>query len=186
MALQRLTPWWSGLLATCFVAVWFGAPIAEAADYEPPSVGVDEPALLGEPACPEPPVEVYEGEDEAANEVRQLRTAVSAICSALVARLDALGHRAWWLVAEAIAASEQRALGNEKLTAANEVLGTGGGLPVQLPAGPLEVSDSESPAVAAAVDASGEAVKEGLWFLVGVSVALFAAYGLYRQVMPRA
>jgi hypothetical protein len=55
---------------------------------------------------------------------------------------------------------------------------------------PLSVSQSNPSAVstpvAASIDASGEAIKGALWYLIGIAVLGLAGYLIYRQVMPRA
>lgn len=167
---------------------------AEPAPYSPPTENVIEPVPAEpRPECPEPPAEPYAGEDHAAGEGRQLRADEAAGCAAAVARLDDLRERLWWLVAEAVEGRHQRALANERLTdvlsslAAVEAAVTApAGLPVDLGGDPLQVEDIEAADVSAAVTASGEATKEAIWFLVGLAVGLYAAYALYRQVMPRA
>lgn len=59
--------------------------------------------------------------------------------------------------------------------------GVGGSLAVGV-SNPLDVATP----VSDSVDASGIALKEGVWYLVGALVAAFVGYVFYRQVMPRA
>jgi hypothetical protein len=47
-------------------------------------------------------------------------------------------------------------------------------------------NSSPSQPIAESVDASGEALKGGLYFLAGIVVAGLVCYVIYRQVMPRA
>jgi hypothetical protein len=98
-----------------------------------------------------------------------------------------LAHRLWWVVAELLEQKAQTVTTNELLTTIKDRLEPP--LAVE-PVGPVEVEEGssveQSEDVVAAVDASGIAIKEAVWFLAGVAVALYAAYTLYRLVMPRA
>jgi hypothetical protein len=142
---------------------------AEPVEYEPPGEVVTEPPVGELPACPASPGP-YEGEDALVDELRANRAEQVEVCEALTARQEQLRDRFWWLTSEAVERLE------EPLAVEWEEA-----QPVQQ-AG----SSVEAEAIAASVDASGEATKEAVWFLAGLAVALFGAYGLYRQVMPRA
>lgn len=155
--------------------------------YQPPSETVSEPPLPeGLAQCPAEPGE-YEGEDALAAELRANRAEQVEVCEAVTQRQEQLLERQWWLTAEAVDAREQRSLSNEKLTSLVQRLDS----PLAVEWEEAQpVQESGAPAASeelvASVDASGEAVKEAVWFLAGLAVALFAGYGLYRQVMPRA
>lgn len=192
-------PRW-GVAALLSLALWclllFAGSRAASADpapYTPPSENVTEPAPAEPLApCPAAPGEPYGGEDHAAGEARLGRGEAAEVCGALVARLEQLRDRLWWLVAEAVEGRHQRALANERLTELGAslaqieaVVTAPAGVPVDVGSDPLQVEDGEAEQVAAAVTAAGEATKEAIWFLVGLAVGLYASYALYRQVMPR-
>lgn len=193
-------PAW-GVAGVVSIALWClllfaGSRVASAdpAPYSPPTENVVEPTASEPlPVCPDLPAEPYGGEDHAAIEGRQLRAEQASSCAAVVARFEQLRERLWWLVAEADEGRRQRALTNERLTAVADgvasieaVITAPTGVPVDVGGDPLQVEDLESADVSAAVTASGEATKEAIWFLVGLSVGLYGAFALYRQVMPRA
>lgn len=182
-----------------FVALWCccclalaSGPVSALAEpgpiYEPPEETASEPpAPEGQPTCPDLELEPFEGEDAGAGEVRSLRGELDQVCAALSARLDRVRERTWWVVLESLDAAEQRATTNEKLTKLVE----GSGATVVEPGeAPLPVEDaalaSSSADIVESVDASGEALKGAVWFLIGALVASLIAYFLYRQVLPRA
>lgn len=179
-------------LIGCCCLVWASAfaqvAQAEPVPYEPPSEAVTDPAPSKPLAdCPPSVLEAFEGEDAAAGETRLLRQDLGSACAALSDRLDDTRKRLFWLAAEARRADGQRQVTNERLDDLVEQLE--GPVPVSVAGQPVEVVDAAgeqySDDLATAVDASGAATKESLWFIAGLAVALFAGYALYRQVMPR-
>jgi hypothetical protein len=197
------------LLGFCFsLAIWLAVGLMvyaaqgladEPTAYAPPSEVWFEPSPEGLPFCESAP-DPLEDESVAA-EVRSLRSDIAADCSALSFRLDEVKERLWWVTVELAEAGPQRALGNEKLSALVEGLealngsvGASGGLPVSVEGvtslKPLPVHETRqfavSTPIAESVNASGEALKGGVYFLAGLVVAAFVSYVFYRQVMPRA
>jgi hypothetical protein len=167
-----------------------GVAVAAADPYTPPDVGVTEPAFESAAACPVAPLEAYEGTDDAAGELRLLRGELSEVCDALTAGDDEVAHRLWWFVTEAIQDGQRQGTHTALLEAIRDrldppvearIVGVSDPLPTEEAAGAQYNGD-----LVAAVDASGAAVKEGVWFLIGLAVSCLAGYGLYRQVMPRA
>jgi hypothetical protein len=157
--------------------------------YVPPSGGATEPPLEGLGSCPTGPAEPYEGEDHAAIELRLLRTELAESCAALAGRTDEVSHRVWWVVAEAVQAQEQRVLANTLASETRDRLAPPVPVSVddwtyELPLDTEDVSSAESSAdVVSAVDATGTALKEALWFLSGLLVML-AGSALYRHLKP--
>jgi hypothetical protein len=145
--------------------------------------------LEGLGSCPTGPAESYEGEDPAALELRLLRTELAESCSALAGRAEELAHRLWWVVAEAAQAQEQRVLSNTLLSESRDRLAAPVPVSVddwtyELPLDTQDASSAESSAdVVSAVDATGTALKEALWFLSGLLVML-AGSALYRHLKP--
>lgn len=157
---------------------------AETPVYEPPT-SVLEPALPeGHPECPEGAVDTYEGSEDAAGEVRLLRGELRSLCRVVAGWSDVTRERLWWLIAETVTATEQHGELAEQLQAPLSVKLSGQELEQPLPVSDADVAEA-SEGVAVSIDASGEAQREALWFLIGLAVALFGAYALYRQVMPR-
>lgn len=173
---------WRGASVAFFVVCYLvavGVLVAQAhADpYTPPAAPTEPAAPEGQPTCPVLELEPFEGEDQAAGEVRLLRGEVAAVCAALSERLDRVRERGWWVVAEAVAAAAQRSIANERLTEIRDgqckepcevVLEPEAPLPVQDAAG-QQYSDE----LVSAVDASGEATKAGLWFIGGFLAMAF-------------
>lgn len=114
-----------------------------------------------------------------------------------------ISKRLWWVTAELlkvkekldtlhadqVAAAEQRSTTNSLLTSIREKLE--GPLRIEPTSGKtLAVHETEPAAfstpVASSVDASGEAIKGALWYLIGISAFGLVGYAIYRQVMPRA
>lgn len=168
----------------------FASVRAFADPYSPvPPGSTTEPVLEGLGSCPAPPAEAYEGTDDAAGELRFLRSEHAAMCDALAKRTDEVAHRLWWLVSEALQAREQRVLTNTLLSEVRDALVPPIGVDVQAfsASDPVPIEDpgtEESSAdVVSAIDASGNAIKEGLWFLIGLMVAV-AGTAVYRHVKP--
>jgi hypothetical protein len=187
---------WRGVaFAFFFVCYLLGAGVLVAkADpppvYNPPAEIATEPsAPEGQPSCPVLELEPFEGEDAAAGETRLLRGEAASACAALSARLDRIRERLWWLVAEALDAKQQRVLTNTLLTEVRDRLASP--VPVQVQdwtyEPPIDTQDASSAegsdALLEAVDASGNATKEALWFLCGLLVML-AGSALYRHLKP--
>jgi hypothetical protein len=149
-------------LMVAFAVVWVAAWLLVAATV----------AQADPPVCPDlSAVTAYAGTDDAASELRSLRLEANAGCQ--VARADA-------------------ATLATKLDQLHVDLTVVGGVPVVLAGNAAEnrvfvATDNgeQLTAVQDSTDASGAALKEGLWFLAGLAAALFAAYAIYRQVMPR-
>src|SRR5215217_6348455 len=100
-----------------FLGLTFTVARSVADPYAPPAEGPVEPATPeGQPVCPSSELGPFEGEDVAAGETRLLRVELGEVCAALSARLDRLRERSWWVVAEAVRASEQRSITNERLS----------------------------------------------------------------------
>lgn len=171
-------------------AMHLAASMAQAEPYDPPSE--PEAPALGELAeCPQAP-EGYGGEDPVAAELRSLRDELAQSCSAVAARQVVSIERTFWQLVEQLRAQEQRVVTNEFLEALKDqgleprqVDLTSQSLENPLPVAAAE-GGAQSEATVAAIDASGEAVKEALWFAIGLMLGLAGFYGLYRQVMPRA
>jgi hypothetical protein len=167
----------------------FASVRAFADPYVPAAPGsTTEPLLEGLGSCPAPPAEPYEGTDDAAGEVRLLRADVAAACDALAKRTDEVAHRLWWSVAEQLQARDQRVLTNTLSSEIRDRLD----LPldaaiVAVEPDPLPVTDLSTSEgtdeVTAAIDASGNAMKEAVWFLVGL-LAMLAGSTLYRHLKP--
>lgn len=157
--------------------------------YEPPAGGATEPSFEGLGSCPPGPAEPYEGEDDAAGETRLLRTELVEVCEAVAARSEEVSHRLWWVVAEALVAKDQRAAANTLLGEVRDRLAAPVPVEVEdwtyeLPIGTEDVTSAEgSDALVEAVDASGNATKEAIWFLCGLLVML-AGSALYRHLKP--
>lgn len=166
----------------------FASVRAFAVPYTPPAGSTTEPVLEGSGSCPPGPAEPYEGEDDAAGEGRLQRAELVEVCEALSTRTDEVAHRLWWLVAEALEAKDQRVLTNTLLSEVRDRLDppvdtrvvsvAGGALPVEDSSGEQYTDDLVS-----AVDASGGATKEALWFLAGL-LAMLAGSVLYGHVKP--
>lgn len=174
------------VVACCFWAAFFAAAVgiarADGPAYEPPAeIASEPPAPEGQPTCPDLELEPFEGEDVAAGEVRSLRGEAATSCAALTNRLDRLRERLWWVVAEALEAREQRSLTNEKLTALVEGAAEPQEVTVSeaLPVADAALAESSS-AVEASVDASGEAVKAGVYLVAGILAGLVIAGMLWR------
>lgn len=194
---------WPRLLLLSLVllsALHLAASFAQADPYVPPSGIASEPDLPAFGSCPAGGYGSYSGSDDAATELRALREELATMCAALADRQDEAAHRLWWVVAEQLAAADQRTTGNGLLNDVKAALDSPvqvavsgpDPLPVEDTAG-AQYSDAVAKAVDAsgtasvkAVDASGEAAKGGLWFLAGCLVACLVSYVIYRQVMPRA
>ena len=186
---------------------------AEPVLYSPDESEFTEPSQAPQrPVCPEPPLGPYEGSDDAAGEIRLERTAIAETCLVEADRLGVLSQRLWWIVSEQLRTHDQGVALLEKLTALNESgvdqVGGLGRITTALGAplvaevspsgeGPLPVHDTgiavaggestaASESLAASVDASGEAMRHALWYLIGVAAGAMVFYTLYRQVMPRA
>lgn len=178
----------SASVLLCCLGLAFTAVRAAAAEpYAPPvDLATEPPAPEGQPGCPTGELAPSEGEDVAAGEVRLLRAEAMELCAALSARLDRVRERLWWLTAEALAASEQRARTNAKLT---ELVESSCGNPCEVSINakaPVPVADSASAQysdeLVSAVDASGEASKGALYFIAGLIVAGLVGYLLSRVV----
>ncbi|HET8862313.1 MAG TPA: hypothetical protein VFM94_03585 [Solirubrobacterales bacterium] len=159
------------------------AATASADPYVPIEAPSEPAAPEGQPSCPDLELEGFEGEDAAAGELRLLRGELAEACSALSDRLDRVRERAWWAVAEAVAAAAQRQVTNERLTELRDgqckepcavVLESSEPLPVEDSAG-AEYSDH----LVSAIDASGESSKAGLWFLGGLLAMGFIAAAVF-------
>ncbi|HEX3173978.1 MAG TPA: hypothetical protein VHQ43_07155 [Solirubrobacterales bacterium] len=190
------------LSLACYVLVAAGVFVGQALADEPspyvaPSELALEPELSELAACPsaEVPIVVEEEAEAVPPDLRELghlRIEQQQACRAQSDRLDRVVERLWWIVAEQLRLHAQGVVTNEKLEA---VLGS---LEVPLSTEvkgftslePLPVHETQQLAVtepiAESVDASGEALKGGVYFVAGVIVAAFVCYVLYRQVMPRA
>ncbi|HWM64797.1 MAG TPA: hypothetical protein VNP96_12515 [Solirubrobacterales bacterium] len=113
----------------------------------------------------------------------------AAACDALAKRTDEVSHRLWWLVAEALQARDQRVLANTLASEVRDALAAPVGVDVQAwshtdPVPTDDPATEESSAdVVSAIDASGNAIKEGVWFLIGLMVAV-AGTALYRHLKP--
>lgn len=172
---------WPRLLLLSLVllsALHLAASFAQADPYAPPSGIASEPDLPAFGSCPAGGYGSYSGEDDAATELRALREELAAMCAALADRQDEVAHRLWWVVAEQLAAAEQRATGNALLvdvkTALNDVK-TALDAPVQVAVSgpdPLPVHDAAgaeySEAVQAATEVNTDVSNSGTWILVGV------------------
>ena len=179
--------------ALLFAALLWGCIFASvhafADPYTPPAGGATEPSLEGLGSCPTGPVEPYEGEDPAAIELRLLRAELAESCAALAARTDEVSHRLWWLTAEAAEAQGQRVLANTLASETRDRLAAPVDVNVEdwtyeLPLDTQDASSAENSAdLVSAVDASGNALKEALWFLSGLLVML-AGSALYRHIKP--
>jgi hypothetical protein len=182
-------------VATCVFAAQ--AVADEPAPYVAPSEIALEPELSELVACPseEVPIVAEEESESVPPDLRELghsRIEQQQACRAQADRLDRVIERLWWIVAEQLRLHAQGVVTNEKLEA---VLGA---LEVPLSTEvkgftslePLPVHETQQLAVtepiAESVDASGEALKGGVYFVGGIIVAAFVCYVLYRQVMPRA
>jgi hypothetical protein len=159
---------------------------ADPVPYGPPEGPAEPAAPEGQPSCPVLELEGFEGEDAAAGETRLLRGELAEVCAALSARLDRVRERAWWLVAEAVHAADQRQVANERLHAIEEAICSAPCPVVVEGSEPLEVHDSAtheySERIASAVDASGEASQAWGWMLVGIVVAFFVVLMLAKVV----
>jgi hypothetical protein len=168
----------------------------EPAPYVAPSDLALEPELSELASCSssEVPIVAEEEAEAVPPDLRELghsRMEQQQACRAQVDRLDQVIERLWWIVAEQLRLHAQGVVTNEKLEA---VLGA---LEVPLSTEvkgftslePLPVHETQQLAVtepiAESVDASGEALKGGVYFLGGIILAAFVCYVLYRQVMPR-
>jgi hypothetical protein len=185
-------------LFTCFLGLAFvlarQAVAAEPVTYAPPAEAPLEPAAPeGQPSCPAPELEPFEGEDVAAGEVRLLRGELAEACAALSARLDRLRERSFWSVAEAALDRGRDEAAQASLDQANERLADLAESPCDKPcpvevegSAPVEVQDAAgqqySDELVSAVDASGEASKGGLYMLIGVVVAFFVGLMLAKVV----
>jgi hypothetical protein len=177
---------WAAVLA---VSLFFWAPAfalvasATAAPYEPPELpgGVTEPGQPEGLAACQGYAGNYEGEDEAVAELRLLRNTNRLTCLASTQRLDLLEARLWWLVAEAVEAHAQRVTTNEKLTS---LVGASTEPIVVTAEGALPVEDAEllaaSGGLSESVDASGEAVKSGVYLVAGILAGLVIALMLWQ------
>lgn len=173
-------------LCACFWLCFLVLASSVLADaYVPPPLGSEatEPTLPTA-ACPEGPAEPYSGEDHAAGELRLLRAELVELCGALATRSDEVSHRLWWLVAEADGAAAQRALSNALADELTDQLATPIDVTIAGSEVPLEVDDPEgTESVAESVDAAGAAIKEAVWFLIGL-LTMAAGFVLYKQVRP--
>lgn len=185
---------WAWLLLSfvicCTLGLASAVAVAAADPYTPADVGATEPPIGSAGECPVAPLESYEGTDDAAGELRLLRGELSEVCEALAAGTDEVSHRLWWLVTEAIQDAQRQGTHTDLLEQIRDrldppiearIVGVAEPLPTEEAAGAEYNGD-----LVAAVDASGAAVKEGVWFLIGLACSCLAGYGLYRQVMPRA
>lgn len=182
--------WGPALL--CAALLWgsvFASVRAFADPYTPVAPGsTTEPALEGLGSCPAPPAEPYEGADDAAGELRLLRSEQAAMCDALAKRTEEVAHRLWWLVAEDLQARDQRVLANTLISEIGDRFDSPvDAAVVSVEPDPLPVTDLSgdeySDDVVTAIDASGNATKEAIWFLIGLSV-MGAAFTLYRFLKP--
>lgn len=165
---------WPRLLLLSLVllsALHLAASFAQADPYAPPSGIASEPDLPAFGSCPEGGYGSYSGSDDAAAELRALREEFSAMCAALADRQDEVAHRLWWVVAEQLAAAEQRTTGNGLLNDVKTALDA----PVQVAVSgpdPLPVHDAAgaeySEAVQTATEVNTDVSNSGTWILVGV------------------
>lgn len=167
----------------------FASARAFADPYSPVAPGsTTEPVLEGLGSCPAAPAEPYEGTDDAAGELRLLRGELAAACDALAKRTDEVAHRLWWVVVEQLKARDQRVLSNTLISEISEHLNVPlDAAIVSVEPDPLPVTDLStdeySEDVTSAIDASGNAVKEAMWFLIGLGV-FGAGFAFYRFVKP--
>lgn len=194
------------LLGLAFVAVECLADPGP--EFTVPVDKATEPVTPAPSECPAVPVfgGPYEGEEEAAGELQLLRIESAESCKALTDRLDEVVEREWWVVSQLLGqqalAQEDREYsertelaeseGNELLRELNNQF-IPGPLKTEL-AGvdeehPLFVTSSEEGSaiegtaeLVSSIDASGEAQKLALWFIVGVLVASGLGYGIYRTI----
>lgn len=182
-------------VATCVFAAQ--AVADEPASYVAPSDLALEPELPELAACPSDEVPIVAEEEAEAvpaqlRELGHLRMEQQQACRAQAQRLDLVVSRLWWIVAEQLRAHAQGVVTNERLVEIVDRLSAPLSTEVKglTPLEPLPVHETEQLAVsqpiAESVDASGEALKGGIYFVGGLIVAAFVCYVLYRQVMPRA
>ena len=95
-------------------------------------------------------------------------------------------HRQWWIVSEQLHQEDQLDSVKTKLDTLHTDLAqlhsdltVKDGVPVSIP----DASGITAP-LAASVDASGVAVKEAVWFLIGCVVAALFAYIIFRKLLP--
>lgn len=208
--------WCLFALLACSIALLLATGLAQADEPEPGpefTVPIDkatEPVTPEPGACPTVLVAgPYEGEDEAAGQVQELRRELGETCHAIADRLDESVERSWWVVTQLLgqqAASrevnEWLQQGADRDDARNEDLKalayritdpgapalrtTLDGVDVGNPVPVLGVSEGEtvesSEATVASIDAFAEAQKVAVWFIAGLLVAAVAGYGIYRAV----
>lgn len=193
---------WFLWAAICWLVLGLAFASVRALADEPPSyVAPFELAL--EPESPElaacssagVPIVAEEEAEAVKPELRELghsRMEAQQACRAQADRLDQVIGRLWWIVAEQLRLHAQGVVTNEKLELVADRLG----LPLSTEVKgftslePLPVHETQQLSVtepiAESVDASGEALKGGIYFVGGIIVAAFVCFVLYRQVMPRA
>jgi hypothetical protein len=185
---------WLGLFC------WAGASFAQAEPYAPPTEPA--PAPNEEPAeCPEAPA-AYEGTDDAASQVEQLRQGLRDQCIAERATMEAIETRTGWIAAELVRVvghqEEHRTQLYNVVEDLNQIhldiYGEEGKLPVTI-AGytrdkPLpvegETGDSSgleySGKLVSSIDAAGEGSMAALYILIGLIVAMPIAVGAWKLV----
>jgi hypothetical protein len=182
----------------CLWVIALSAPLEARADppvYAPPADVATEPALGALRTCPVGGLEPYEGEDDAASELRSLRDEQAEVCHALVDRQDAVVRRLWWIVAEQLAEHGKATISNERLAAVVEALAGSlktelQGIDVEHPLpvsaeGSVEVTNPpDVAAVKAAVVDNSETFVSNVWGLAGLFVGLGALVWLFKLVRP--
>lgn len=177
---------WSYALLVCLVfMIWTGR--AAAAEYVPPAAPTEPKLEEGFPVCPETPTE-YTGEDQAVAELRAIRIEDTAVCRALRYRLDLIRERQFWIVLEQIEQGKREGQLDKDLlsllpaiekaeTPKTQGVSWSAALPVE-----DEKVASNTAYSSEAIDASGQADNEVLWFLAGLGTIAFAAFGLYKTL----
>jgi hypothetical protein len=170
---------------------------------EPPAEPAEcptSPAPIAPPSEEEEAEEGFEAPDPVLAELRDLRVDLATTCAAGLERQERQLSRQWWQVAEAVGASVQREEsfeqlvdlvakaegGNSKLNELLERSDCGDPCRVLIEEGetPLLVSQPESAAssedLVASVDASGEAMRSGIYLVAGILAGLIIALMLWQ------
>ena len=163
----------------------------EAAPYAPPETLATQPGLGELSACPTGPAGGGEVAEGAAAEVRSLRSELAASCASLTDLLRLLVARSWWSTAQLLqgqhdahvdaeasasllsSVASSDASSSESL--AELVEGSGASSSVRV----ANASELTGP-VTESVDASGEAQRSALWFLIGAVCSLLVGFAVWR------
>lgn len=119
-------------------------------------------------------------------ETRELRNDVRKLCSVLDQNGDVAASDADRLHADLVLVAEKQDQVLAQLSNLRSDLAAG--LDVRPDIGRTSATAvyTESPEALAQANAGFGALHSGLWYLAGVAASMIAAYGVYRQVMPRA